>query len=532
MATEVSEASEYRTLLLPPSKHGRIPSFNCYYSTPIASSSQSQTGETSPRVLARKIWPWTFWLLLKFIGLYNYRRIVTQRRCDLCRLAVLQRRYRERGEEERSGWLYPGAVDEQTDETEAEKEVPMICVLDADINPAKGGTGAGDAETTDGCQVCRSMWWDSGGLCRPYSETDIGVCEWNHRGSTVLSVIWSLVLFAFTLFEMSLKIEYLGGKKRDLVPFISYATHIFFNMSIPALILLTNFRHMQMDRRRLRRVHGFRWWKALSIRYIVRRVQHLEMGYQLPCRGFLTVCLSWPLFNGMYSLIFYVTMGGSLWQAKLSLVFSVVCMIVWGAFCYLVLLLRLAFLQQQRLELGFLWKHVGEVDICRRQLAMYAEDLGSMRRLVSIWIIMVAAISSWAFSSLLYWEYMVISGGFKVKHDYFVAFNINIWSTNTMFLALPLLAVGGVDLKGTWSQFKQSISQMRCESHDVFWDKILAFCEEQSPVTRVKMLTLMFSALGLFLGLHLSMEDQDVYMPTQETYFLTPLDNASYFTHS
>ncbi|XP_022092505.1 uncharacterized protein LOC110980272 [Acanthaster planci] len=375
-------------------------------------------------------------------------------------------------------------------------------------------------QTTDGCIVCRNMWWDSEGICRPYTEKDIGAREWIHRGSTVLSIIWVLILFGFTLYEMTLRIKYLGGQKKELVPFINFATHNIFNMSIPAFVLLANVRHLRMDRRRLRRVEGFRWWKALSIRFIVRRLQHLEMrNRRMPHKAFLIICLVWPLFNGMYSLILFVTRLKSSEETVVSLVFSVLCMIVWGVFCYLVLLLRLSFLQQQRLELGFLWRHAGKLDVCRRQLSMYVEDLGCLRQLVSGWIIVVVAVSSWAFSSMLYWEYVVISSRLKVKRDYFFEFNFNLWSTNIMFLSLPLLAVGGMELKGMWSRFKYSISQMRSESHDAFWDKILAYCEERSPTTRVKMLALMVSALGLFVGLHLSVEDQDVNMPIQNELF-------------
>ena len=80
-----------------------------------------------------------------------------------------------------------------------------------------------------------------------------------------------------------------------------------------------------------------------------------------------------------------------------------------------------------------------------------------------------------------------------------------------MFLALPLVAVGGINLNRLWMQLKRGISQMRTVPNEDFWDRIMVFCQEQSPMRKVKVPTLMFSALGLILGLKFADQNIDYW---------------------
>ena len=340
-----------------------------------------------------------------------------------------------------------------------------------------------------------------------------GVHKWNHRGSTILSVIWSLILIAFITYDSTFYVRNYWGREKDIIRLISYSTFLLFSMLTPVLSLTANVHNIIMDHRGTGWHLGFSWYNALSMRYIVKRLQHLELAEKgLPHKAFLAVCLIWPCLNGVYRMVIYyaiVKSNNLNYHTHISLLVGMVSMMVFGAFCYLMLLLRLSFQKQQRLELAFLQRHAGALDVCRRRLAMYAGELGSMVRLVSIWIIFDFTVSTLAFTTQICWNYLMMNPDLMIRNvsiEYNIA--VFIWSENIMFLTLPLIAVGGIDLNRLWVQFKRRVSQMRCEAQEDFWDKIIAFFEEQSPVTEVETLTLVFSALGLFLALKFT--DQNV----------------------
>ncbi|XP_022092730.1 uncharacterized protein LOC110980401 [Acanthaster planci] len=514
----MNSSSEYRPLLnQDPDRHINSRAYTSDSSQSIMLEnpvSCSGAGESVTSPLGRKRWPWVIWLLLKIIGLYNYRRAVTRRPCYDCRLAALQSRQRQQISGETGGCgPYPGAAVSRDEDDE--KEQVLVCLVDGNMNTVaeqdSPGTLAGDA-----CQVCRSEWWDDRGRYRPYTETDIGVRKWNHRGSAVLSFIFPSVLICLILYDFFFYLRDYWGQKQQLIRLISYSTFLTFNMTSPFLSVVANVRNVMMDHRWMTRRRGFSWYECLGLRYIVKRLQHMGLEAGMAYKPYLAVCVIWPALNGGLRIAIYylfVVHKSMDVHIQISLATGFVCMLAWGGFCYLMLLMRLSFQKQQRLELAFLWRHKGQVDVCRGRLRLYAEDLGSMCRLVSGWVIVVVAVSTWAFTTQICWDYLVISTGLKFKNaDLELQINLLIWSENIMFLVLPLVAVGGFDINKLWVQFVRSVSQMRSEALEDFWDRVLVFCEEQSPTYRVETLTLVFSALGLFLGLHFGDQNVDYWM--------------------
>ncbi|XP_038047596.1 uncharacterized protein LOC119721589, partial [Patiria miniata] len=480
-------------------RHAKPPCIG-YESFPLENLAVGEPGPgPSPKSTRGQPWPSVVWFLLKIIGLYNYRRIVTRRPCHLCHLAAVKRRLQRAGGEKadtgRCG-LYPGAAmpmnlgEDGNDDGDDCKEEQLVCLVEGNMNTVFDKDGPG-SPADEVCAVCRSEWWDGWGRCRPYSETDIGVRKWNHCGSAVLSLIWPLTLIGLIMYDFCNYLHDYWGHEEQLIRLISYSTFLSFNLSSPLMSLVANIQNMMVDHRWSSRRRGFSWYECLSVRFIVKRLQHLGLGEQgLVYKPYLTVCIVWPVVNGVYrAFIYYIFVVRKSMNShmQISLATGAVSMVVWGSFCYLMLLMRLSFQKQQRLELSFLWRHAGQVDVCRGRLALYAQDLGSMCRLVSAWVIMVVAVSTWAFTTQISRDYLAISSDLKLKNaNLVVNINIMIWSENFMFLILPLVALGGFDLNKTWVQFVRNVSQMRSEAQEVFWDKLLVFCEEQSPVYRVE----------------------------------------------
>ncbi|XP_071796550.1 uncharacterized protein [Asterias amurensis] len=436
-----------------------------------------------------KRWPWFVWFLLKFIGLFNNSQCIVRRsKCPSCLLSALKEK--ELGSDE--GLLYPGELESNEDEP-----LDLASLM-----------------RSDACVVCRGEWFDGRGRFRPYTETDIGVDNWNHRGSTILSIIWPLTLLALVIYDFSFYLKNYWGKREQIIRLISYSTFLLFTVSTPLLSVFTSIYNMMRGRQR-----NFCWSSVLNIRYIVKRLQYLELvEHGLPHKLFIAVCLLWPCLNGVFRMVIFYDIVQSTSDGvhtQISLDVGLVCMLVFGAFCYLMLLLRISFQKQLHLELAFLRRHEGSLDVCRRRLTLYAGELGSMSMLVFIWIIFIVAVSTWGFTTQISWNYLRMSNttGSTSPRQSRIQNHLDflIWSEDFMFLALPLVAVGGINLNRLWIQLKRGISQMRTVPNEDFWDRIMVFCQEQSPMRKVKVPTLMFSALGLILGLKFADQNIDYW---------------------
>ncbi|XP_022092728.1 uncharacterized protein LOC110980400 [Acanthaster planci] len=449
-------------------------------------------------------WPWFIWFLLKLLGLYNRRPAVARRRrCLQCRLTAVEMRCVIRGKGV-PGYLYPGASSWEDEEEGPEDSGPGTLETQFTIN---GDGGSEDSELgfvvpEDPCLVCQSEWWDAYGRHRPYTEADIGVSKWNHYGSPALSVIWQVLILAINMVHyFSYFAKYWGEAERrfDLV---IYSGFVLFVVSVPALCLVANIINMLPSWRNKSR--SYAWSNALSIRYIVKRLQHLKLTEQgLPYKAFLLVCLAWPLGNSIGRVALFHDVSHTI--VHISLASCTVTMEIWGAFCYIVVLMRLSFQSQFEVELAFLRKHSDAMDRCRRRLTLLMEEFGSLGSLATLWVMFTIAVATWSIATQVYFDYAVNSMHNKTIPMFNTSRDLDpvIWSEIMMFLLLPLMAVGGLDLNRLWISFKRHIGEMRLipgRSYDAFCDKILAYCNEHPPVRSIETVTLLVSALGLCLA--------------------------------
>ncbi|XP_038047221.1 uncharacterized protein LOC119721289 [Patiria miniata] len=461
-------------------------------------------------------WPWFIWLLLKLIGLYNHRPAVARRRqCLQCRLTAAEMRCVIRGEGVPE-YLYPGACPSE-DEEGPEGGEPRAINAQPTVREEAGN---GEEETgflvrDDPCLVCRSEWWDAYGRYRPYTEEDIGVTRWNHRGSAALSVIWLILVIVPNMVAfLPYLVNYWGNDDRK-VDLVIYSGFMLFVVHVPVLCLAANVTNMLRDWQR--QCRSYAWTNALGIQYIIKRLQHLDLRERgLPYKAFLLVCLVWPLFNSLWRVVVYYVPFEYIHSPiiNISLVSCTVGMQIWGAFCYLVVLMRLSFQRQFEMELAFLRKHRGILGRCRRRLTLFMEDFGSLGSLSTIWIMFSIAVATWSIATQVYYDYATYDSRHNQTTQPFQTnkeLDLLIWSEISMFLLLPLVAVGGLDLNGLWVRFRRHVGEMRLGGRegncDAFCDQILAYCNEHPPVRNIETITLLVSALGLCLAIEFKERD-------------------------
>ena len=244
---------------------------------------------------------------------------------------------------------------------------------------------------------------------------------------------------------------------------MSYSSYLLSISGPPVICTLANLRNVVP----IPRVTCFAWTTVLHPRYIVKRLQYLRPASGAVWKPFLITCLIWPLFNSLYRVciyIFLVERRKSL-HVKITLCTDGVTAIHWGCFCYLVSLLRLSIRTQFNLDVTFLRRNLGKLDICRNRLRASLDEYGSLCNLCAIWMILTVLMNSVGLVIHTGWNYLLYSGKISMNATKF-HLNLLIWSECLMFCALPLIAVGGLDLRQIWKNILTQIYVVRIFLYD------------------------------------------------------------------
>ena len=250
----------------------------------------------------------------------------------------------------------------------------------------------------------------------------------------------------------------LWGKRQELVHLISYTTYLVSIGMAPGMCLIANLRNI-IPRTR---VGCYAWTTALHPRFIVKRLQYLHSGSSGAVKKpFLVICLLWPLFSSTYRVWIYFKLVHQKSNAiGIAVCSGVVMEIIWGCFCYLMMIQITSIRIQLNLDLAFLRQHTGKLDLCRRRLGASLDEYGSLCYLCSIWMIVTISMGALGIASLISREYLVQRYHMnfsKVERHV----DLMIWSEDIMCLILPLIAVGGPDLNYIWRDFQRRVYEVR-----------------------------------------------------------------------
>ncbi|XP_071481417.1 uncharacterized protein, partial [Diadema antillarum] len=506
-------------------------------------------------------WPWFLWLSLKYLGLFWSRSVVEKRCCQDC----YQKKLKEADLMARHGsgtqllaalrrhgqsYLRPPEIGIDTDiDTILQAENPSdgmrvangllkktsrsnINNSDVDDDEGYSVTDKSEADTAgdddDGrkgrCRVCDALWWDGKGQYRTYSDKDIGLRAWNHRGSGVLSVLLLCLYLSLVLYDALFYARMYWGRKKDLLRYISYMSYLIFGGSVPFLCLFTLIQNITNITR------FANWPHALDSRYIVRRLQYLDLTERgLPNKLFLVACVGYPTFTAIYRLLFYAVVLNSTSLSLHSYLAIITCLCVltlYGVFSYIIYLLRISFEPQLRLDVSFVRQHVDHLDMCRAKLASTVQDFKTLRQLTNGWMVMVFGVLTWSLATQVTWNYMLFSHECKLNWGIQMYINGLMALENLMFFCLPCFAIGGASINFIWVRFRYRLLELRRARHERFWYRLLQFLREQDPVECSMRITMLFTLIGLFVALQFG--DQNLYYYTPGNSTDSPSSDGSY----
>ncbi len=287
-----------------------------------------------------------------------------------------------------------------------------------------------------------------------------GVGRWNHRGSIYLSIFLLLICIGFQAYDLITYIIQYWGDETQLMRLLSYSSFLITIAAVAVLCLLANLRNIVPRTR----VSSFDWTLALHPRFIVQRFQYLNPETSRAIKKpFLVACMIWPLFNSSYrACIFFFVVNNDNYhytQFPFVLLTDGIAELIWGWFCYLMILLRTSIRIQLNLDVKFLRSHLGDVDICRQRLSTSMHDYGSLCNLCAKWMILTMSMTAIGAATHTSWNYLQLSG--KVAFTP-VKIHVNnlIWSELLMFSVLSMTAVGGLDLHRIWVDFQIRICEV------------------------------------------------------------------------
>ncbi|KAJ8037579.1 hypothetical protein HOLleu_18428 [Holothuria leucospilota] len=452
--------------------------------------------------ISREKWPHFVWFIMKISALFYHDKIVTERKCLSCEAEYLERL--------RGGTKMNSGSKAEVSHAEECLDVTM-CYEYSTIDMAVKSIGSTSSHQERHCKACETCWWDRYGRIVRYTEESIGLKQWNHRGSWLVSVFILATVVSLLLFIVHFVIEKVFARKGYLLSFMTYTAF---------LCPLTVFPIMNVCSKLRSAFSGQRigsWATTMNARYIVQRLQFLDLSKQgLPAKFFLIICLLWPIYCSSYRAIILVALKCHHDVEDQLLCLTVfITEIIWGCFMYLLYLIRTSFQIQSCLVLDFIKEYEGHAELCHSVIRRMVVDFKCFRRCVTLYLAVMIPICALGASTSLTWQYTLPTrfprgryfcghrdAGDKVFHHT----NVMIWSEVTMFFVLGPVAFGGFDVTYIWDNFQIHTIFMQDKKFRKFWNEMIRVLEDYE-IHAIPSISFpwVLSMVSLYMALHFDM---------------------------
>ncbi len=274
------------------------------------------------------------------------------------------------------------------------------------------------------------------------------------------------------------------------------------------------------------------WWEVLHQDYIARRLVCLTSAqFRLPGVLFLSFTTVWILIinslhiknaiaivstlennttqNNTQTTAHIHDLRFTLFKSVVIVGSSIVGLPLFACFWYYVLVMRRALTAEFNLVLVFTKRYEGNLGLCRRRIAEINHEFCLLQRFLSGLMPFIMASAVLGITVHITWNYEVYSGSKIYLANNNLLINIVIFNEKLLVLILPLLAVGGINIDDVWVQFNYALSRQRSCCHEAFWDRLLAFTAEIHEGSKGLNLTIILSAISVFLGQNITNQKLD-----------------------
>ena len=347
--------------------------------------------------------------------------------------------------------------------------------------------------------MCDSLTWNHRGVPTVFTDSGIGSSFFNHCGSGFLSLIWLLLISGVTLANIVLLISRFHDADCDIVHVLAWVGMKLL-LYIGPFICLTSVVHTTWPT-----VFMGSWSNALAVEFLVHRMGLVNMknkqfaGYALFLGSLGIMCtqclkIAAPFFDPelVSAMSANASISGLTTLVPLEVFVVIEGYINFGGFCYVVYLLRCSYESEIRLVTKFLCNNIGDIDLCRARLAEAFDAYHIFREFASGWIALNLILSTVCL--LLELHLWIVDttplAFFQYEHSFLLF----------VFLLLPIISLGNVDVDYLWNRLVRQVSRQRCLEQEKSWDKLIQFLQEQRAGTRPWQAVLAFflSAIAIF----------------------------------
>ncbi|XP_071813593.1 uncharacterized protein [Apostichopus japonicus] len=202
-----------------------------------------------------KRWPFLFWFILKFLGLFFHEQVVTERKCFSCRAKRFTRRH------------HPGS---KTKAIDVDVDSLILAYEQDDTDVAGERTPLlseeyEKKELEESCNVCETLWWNCDRVRERYTENEIGVQSWCRKWSSISSTVWLLFEVALLMLDISTFLPRLFAKPDKVLHLLIMASFRMVLLSPLMLMLCSKIRSYFKSS-----VPRLRWASSLNV-FLVNR---------------------------------------------------------------------------------------------------------------------------------------------------------------------------------------------------------------------------------------------------------------------
>ncbi|XP_072168313.1 uncharacterized protein [Diadema setosum] len=336
--------------------------------------------------------------------------------------------------------------------------------------------------------------------------------------------LWSDILaFAYLFltcgllgYDMFSYFQAFWGLKSDLLHLVSYLTFLFQVTAIPVWCLYARIRYRKVN-------HGTTRCYPMNQAYVARRVLMLSKCRSgkkaLSCLR-LALFMFWPLFNATLRLIYdyvYQKCVFPVYQKELGHWAAVLGYLFYGSFCYLIYLERVSFEAEILYLTRFAKTQAPEQNVrnVRAKIRQFYEHYDLLREQIDAWMAFTMVVATWGLTAHVTWNYLIYTyldnnkPHSKALIENIRFLNILVSCQKIMFFVLPWVALGGLNLEHVWRNLKVTIVKYRDSRFESFWMIVHRYVVDiNAGWHREIMPTLIFSAIGFYLGLKLGKGDQ------------------------
>ena len=335
--------------------------------------------------------------------------------------------------------------------------------------------------------------------------------------SHLLWFSYLLLILALMVYDMAEYLKSQWGRQGEILHLVSYFTFLFQVLVIPLSCFVARLRALS-PHLHVASLPTINCWT------VFRRALFLQSSTCTVLSSLkFALFVSWPVANGIMRVSYNywnrftneTLTNHDLIHEEVSQWAAVIGYLQYGTFCYLIYILRSSLQWELSAVVHFVSDRspTANLDVCRDRIGTAYADFRVLRDLVGLWMAFTMAVATWGITAHFTWNYAIFSRCHLtpkgMSHVMFL--NLLIWSQKVMFFVLPYIAVGGLNLQYIWQHLRYNLTRVQRAAQDNnFWNPILRFTKDICFSGLTLKPTILFSAIGLFLGLKIRSTNQNV----------------------